>query len=151
MKSEVVREESFWKNDLSREDFENFVPKGFIATQIHVLCADFVKFGRPDRCNCALLTSQNRQALTLSLLRGSRPKFVRTSSRQYTVCTRVHVDPHISRPSFLAVKKMSKIQDPRISRPLVYRLVSDMADAINSVPRDAAVRKVRVFCDEINR
>ena len=88
-----------------RENFQKFVRKGFIATQ---MCADFVKFGRPDRCNRALLTSQNRQALPLSLLRGSRPKFVRASSRQYTVCTRVQVDPHISRPSFLAVKKMSR-------------------------------------------
>ena len=32
----------------------------------------------------------------------------------------------------------------------VYRLVSDVAGAINSVPRDAAVRKVHGFCDRIN-
>jgi len=37
----------FGKNDRLREDFQNFVPKGFIATQIHVLCANFVKFGLP--------------------------------------------------------------------------------------------------------
>ena len=49
----------------------------------------------------------------------------------HTVCMRVQVDPHISR------------------RP-VYRLVSDVADAINSVPHDAAVRKVHGFCDRIN-
>ena len=67
-----------------------------------------------------------------------------------TVCTRVQVDPHISRPSLLGVKKMSKIQDPRISRPLVYRLVSDVADAIISVPRDAAVRTVGIYSNEIN-
>ena len=36
------------------------------------------------------------------------------------------------------------------STPLGYRFVSDVADAINSVPCDAAVRKDRVFCDEIN-
>jgi len=36
------------------------------------------------------------------------------------------------------------------STPFGYRLVSDVADAINSVPCDAAVRKDRVFCDEIN-
>jgi len=45
---------------------------------------------------------------------------------------------------------MSKIEDPRISQPLVCRLVSNVADAINSVPRDAAVQKVRVFCVKIN-
>jgi len=70
-----------------------------------------------------------------------------------TVCTRIQVDPHISRPSLLAVKKMSKIQDPRRVKddPLVYHLPSDVADAINSVPCDAAVWKVREYCDEINR
>ena len=49
MKSEVVREEvGFGKNDPLWEDFENFVPKGFTTSQIHVLCANFVKFGRPE-------------------------------------------------------------------------------------------------------
>jgi len=66
------------KNDPLREDFENFVPKGFITSQIHVLCANFVKFGRreigkvvrylPDKKN-----KKNRLALPLSLLRGSHP------------------------------------------------------------------------------
>jgi len=36
------------KNDPLREDFENFVPKGFTNSQNHVLCANFVKFGRPE-------------------------------------------------------------------------------------------------------
>jgi len=49
MKSEVVREEvGFWKKDPLREDFENFVPKGFTTSQIQILCANFVKFGRPE-------------------------------------------------------------------------------------------------------
>ena len=48
-----------------------------------------------------------------------------------TICTRIQVYPHISRPS-------------------VYHLVSDAADAINSVSRDAVVRKVRIYCSEIN-
>ena len=38
----------FGKSDPLREDFENFVPKGFTTSQIHVLCANFVKFGRPE-------------------------------------------------------------------------------------------------------
>jgi len=45
MLSENVR---FGKNDPLREDFENFVPKRFTASQIHVLCANFVKFVRPE-------------------------------------------------------------------------------------------------------
>ena len=35
------------ENDPLRENFQKFVPKRFIATQIYVLCANFVKFGRP--------------------------------------------------------------------------------------------------------
>ena len=35
------------KRLLAREDFENFVPKGFTTSQNHVLCANFVKLGRP--------------------------------------------------------------------------------------------------------
>jgi len=43
--------DKFWfleKNDPLRGNFQKSVPKGFIATQIHVLCANFVKFGRPE-------------------------------------------------------------------------------------------------------
>ena len=39
----------YWgKNDPLREDFDNFLPKGFTTSQNHVLCANFVKFGRPE-------------------------------------------------------------------------------------------------------
>jgi len=34
------------KNDPLRGNFQNSVPKGFIATPIDVLCSNFVKFGR---------------------------------------------------------------------------------------------------------
>jgi len=34
----------FWKNDPLRENFQNSVPKGFIATPIDELCSNFVKF-----------------------------------------------------------------------------------------------------------
>ena len=49
MKSEVVREEvGFWKKRPLAGRFENFAPKRFTISQIHVLCANFVKFGRPE-------------------------------------------------------------------------------------------------------
>jgi len=53
MKSEVVckniKKRAFWgKINPLREDFENFVPKGSTTLQIHVLCANFVKFGQPE-------------------------------------------------------------------------------------------------------
>jgi len=38
----------FEKNDPLREDFENIVLKGFTTSQIHILCASFVKFGQPE-------------------------------------------------------------------------------------------------------
>jgi len=36
------------EKDPLRGNFQNFVPKGFTASQIHVLCANFVKFGIPE-------------------------------------------------------------------------------------------------------
>jgi len=71
------------KNDTLRENFQNCVPKGFIATPIDVLCSNFVKFGRREigkmvRC------LPDKKALQLSLLRGSRPRSARASSRECT-------------------------------------------------------------------
>jgi len=49
MKSEVVLDEvGFGKKRHLAGNFENFVPKGFMRTLKHVLCANFVKFGRPE-------------------------------------------------------------------------------------------------------
>ena len=47
-RSRRYQKHAFWKNDPLREDIENFVPKRFTISQIHVLCANFVKFGRPE-------------------------------------------------------------------------------------------------------
>jgi len=68
----------FLKNDPLQENVQNSVPKGFITTQIHVLCADFVKFGRQEvgeiaRCLRHKKNTKFRQAFSLSLLHGSRP------------------------------------------------------------------------------
>jgi len=38
----------FWKNDHLLENFQNTVPKVFIATPMDVLCSNFVKFGRRE-------------------------------------------------------------------------------------------------------
>jgi len=53
MKSGVVGDDIekvafFEKNDSLWEDLQNFVPKGFTTSHIHVTCANFVKFGRPE-------------------------------------------------------------------------------------------------------
>jgi len=39
---------AFLQNDPLRENFQNSVPKGFIALLIDVLCSNFVKFGRRE-------------------------------------------------------------------------------------------------------
>jgi len=66
------------KNDPLWKDFENFGAKGFMRTRKHVLCANFVKFGRSEvgkipRC---LHDKKNWQALLLSLMCGSRRESV---------------------------------------------------------------------------
>jgi len=85
----------FGKNDPFWEDFENFVPKGFTTSQIHVLCVNFVKFGRPEIGRPTVVRYlpakkiKNRLALSLSLLRGSRPKSARASGK-YSQCPKFH-------------------------------------------------------------
>jgi len=44
----VTQKLPFWKKDHLRANFHKCFPKGFMATQIHLLCANFVKFGRPE-------------------------------------------------------------------------------------------------------
>jgi len=64
------------------EDFENFVLKGFTTSQIHVLCANFVKFGRPEIGKSrALFTGQKNKKDRLAL---SLPKSTRASGKQCT-------------------------------------------------------------------
>jgi len=76
----------FWKKTTPYGEIKKIVPKGFIATQIHALCANFVKLGRPEvgeiaRC---LPDKKFRLALSLSLLCRSRPKCAKSSDKQCT-------------------------------------------------------------------
>jgi len=76
------------KKDPFRANFQKIIPKGFTTSQNHVLCANFVKFvwleiGKVMRCLPDKKTKLP-QGLLLSLLRGSRPKSARDSSKQYT-------------------------------------------------------------------
>jgi len=52
LKSQVVgnfgQKFAFEKNDSLQENFQNSVPEGFSASLIHVLCVNFVKFGRSE-------------------------------------------------------------------------------------------------------
>jgi len=78
---------TFLEKDPLRANFHKCFPKGFTTSQIDVLCANFVKFGWPEIRKVVRYLrykKQFRRALLLSLLRGSRPKSARASSRQYT-------------------------------------------------------------------
>jgi len=55
LKSVIKNRVCFKKNDPLWEDFANFIPKGFTMSQIHVLCANFVKFGRLEIGKVVLL------------------------------------------------------------------------------------------------
>ena len=77
----------FSTNDFSLEYFQNYVPKGFIATPIDVLCLNFVKFGRREIGKVVHYLPDKKQqkfASLSSLLRGSRPKSARASPTQCT-------------------------------------------------------------------
>ena len=72
----------FAKNDPLLEDFQNSVPKVFIATPIDVLCSNFVNFGRREigkivRC---LPDKKKQNFAWLSRCRYSAPDFIQISS-----------------------------------------------------------------------
>jgi len=73
--------EPLWAN------FQKCFLKGFTTSQIDVLCANFVKFGWLEIGKVVRYLRHKKKfwlAVPLSLLRGSRPKSARASSRQYT-------------------------------------------------------------------
>jgi len=79
----------FSKKDFLLANFQKCFTKEFTTSHIHVLCANFMKFGwlEIDKVVRYLLDKKIPLALPLSLLRGSRPKSVRSSSRQYNWST----------------------------------------------------------------
>jgi len=69
-----------------REDFENFVPKGFTISQIHVLWANFVKFGRPEIGKVVrYLPDKTQKSARSPALASARiaPKICRTIYSEY--------------------------------------------------------------------
>ena len=82
------------------ENFQNFAPIGFTATQIHMLCANFVKFGWPEIGKVVRYLpdkkSKFRLNLSLWLLHASRPKYVRASSWKYSECPKFYPNRYTS-------------------------------------------------------
>jgi len=99
MKSEVVREEvGFGKNDPLREDFENFVPREFTSSQNHVLCANFVKFGRLKIGKVVLYLpdKKNKKSAHAPAL-ASAPKICQGQLQtMYSECSKFHPNPFTS-------------------------------------------------------
>jgi len=59
---------SFWKkNDPLPENFQKFITKVFIMTQIHVLCANFVKVGQPEVGEIAHCLPEKKSPRSLAL------------------------------------------------------------------------------------
>ena len=79
----------FWEKDPLRANFHKCFPKPHMRTRKHVFQCKFREiWPTGSRWNGALFNGQKktkfRLALPLPLLRGSRRKFVRDSSKQYT-------------------------------------------------------------------
>jgi len=87
----------FGKNDPLREDYENFVPKGFITSQIHVLCHCVqISWHLADRKSAshALFTGQNNKKSARSLALASAriaPKICHGQRQtMYSQCPKFH-------------------------------------------------------------
>jgi len=85
-----------------REDFENFVPNGFTISQNHVLCANFVKFGRPEIRKVERYLpdkKNNKKSSRAPALASARiaPKICQGQLRTiYLECPKFHPNPFTS-------------------------------------------------------
>jgi len=76
-----LEKEPLWK------DFQNFLPKGFTTSEIPVLFANFVKFGRSEIGKVVRYLLDKKKTkfcltLSLSILCGSLPKSANASGKQ---------------------------------------------------------------------
>ena len=125
LKSEVVGDfiEKFAfveKNDPLREDFQNSVPKGVIATKIHILCANFLKFSRPEIGKVVRYSRHKKKQNFGSL---SRCPFCAARAQ------------NLSQPAANSVLKV-----PQISSKSVPFRRSYIAERVNTVQRIAGLR-----------
>jgi len=70
----VTPKVAFWKKDWLREDFQNWLPRWFTTSQIHVLCVNFVKFGRPEIGKVVRYLLDKKKQNFASLSRSRRVK-----------------------------------------------------------------------------
>jgi len=55
-------------------NFQKFIPKGFMWTRKHILCANFVKYGRPEvgEIVCCLPDKKNKKSASAPALASAR-------------------------------------------------------------------------------
>jgi len=104
LKSEVVREvikkRTFWEqNDPLQEDLENFVPKRFTTSQIYILCANLVKYGRPEIGKVVRYLPDKKKSACIPALVSVQiaPKICQGQLQTiYSECPKLHPNPFTS-------------------------------------------------------
>ena len=108
----------FGKNDPLREDYENFVPKGFITSQIHVLCHCVqISWHLADRKSAshALFTGQNNKKI--GSLSRSRFSADRAQNLPWPAANNVLTVPQISSKSVHFRRCYSRTREHRANTP----------------------------------
>jgi len=85
----------FWKNDSLLENFQNSIPREFIATPVDLLCSNFVKFGRLEIRKVVryLRDKKNKISPRSPVLATARiaPKICQGQPQtKYSKCSRFH-------------------------------------------------------------
>ena len=104
LKSEVVDDvhakvDLFGKKDPLRANLHKCFPKGFIVTQIRVLCANFMKFGRPEVREIARCLPDKKTTKFLLALACARiaPTICQGQLQTiYSECPKFHPNPFTS-------------------------------------------------------
>jgi len=89
----------FWKKDPLRVNFHKRFPKRFTRTQKHVLCANFVKFGRPEVGEIARCLPDKKNSARFLALASARiaPKICQGQLQTiFSECPKFHPNPFTS-------------------------------------------------------
>jgi len=114
----------FWKKGPLRANFQKMFPKGFTASQNHVLCANFVKFGWPEigkvvRC---LPDKKNKNFRKVSRSRFCADRAQNLSRPAPSNILRV---PQISSKSVHFRRSYSRTREHRWNAPQVFPILDE--------------------------
>ena len=104
------------KNDPLWETFQKFVPKGFIVTQIHVLCANFEKFSRRKlvKSHVVYLTKKNKISTRSRFCADHTTICQGQRQTLYSKCPKFHPDRFTS--DKVIAKRINTIQVCQVNR-----------------------------------